>query len=450
MDSAGHRPTLKLEGAAFVVTVDPERRVLGNASVLIEGQRIARIGKAEDLRGFDAERTIDARGCVVLPAFVNGHMHISYAHAVRGNFPDDFVGRERLREVFRLQSAMREDEEYWTSLLAIIELLKSGTVTFVDPGSTQFIDACLQAYTDSGARVISGTCVVDRESDLALPRFETAEALARTEAFIRAYDGRLDGRLRAWAMPFSPDTCSSELLAGARRVADENGTWMTIHHVGGATSELDRIGALGSNVLLSHAPGISDAEVELIAASGASVVMCPSTTLKEGSRLGTRKLPELLARGVAVGLGCDSGNSSNFLDGVRMMNAAALGFKDGRADVAFVPAEQAVEMATLTGARAVGLADEIGAVEVGKKADLVVFDTLRAEWRSLLDPVNNLIYCADGRSVRYVVADGRVVVDEGRVTFADERQVAERVQAISEELLSRTGARVNRGRWPIT
>jgi cytosine/adenosine deaminase-related metal-dependent hydrolase len=178
--------------------------------------------------------------------------------------------------------------------------------------------------------------------------------------------------------------------------------------------------------------------------------MCPSTTLKEGSRLGTRKLPELLARGVAVGLGCDSGNSSNFLDGVRMMNAAALGFKDGRGDVAFVPAEQAVEMATLTGARAVGLGAEIGSVEVGKKADLVVFDTLRAEWRSLLDPVNNLIYCADGRSVRYVVADGRVVVDEGQVTFADERQVAERVQAISEELLSRTGARVNRGRWPIT
>ena len=89
-------------------------------------------------------------------------MHISYAHAVRGNFPDDFVGRERLREVFRLQSAMREEEEYWTSLLAIIELLKSGTVTFVDPGSTQFVDACLQAYADSGARVISGAGVVDR------------------------------------------------------------------------------------------------------------------------------------------------------------------------------------------------------------------------------------------------------------------------------------------------
>jgi len=189
--------------------------------------------------------------------------------------------------------------------------------------------------------------------------------------------------------------------------------------------------------------------VELIAARGASVVMCPSTTLKEGSGLGDRKLPELLAHGVAVGLGCDSANSSNFLDGVRMMNAAALGFKDGRRDVAYVSAEQAVEMATLVGARAVGLGAEIGSLEVGKKADVVVFDALRAEWRSLLDPVNNLVYAADGRSVRYVVADGRVVVDEGEVTFADERNVAERVQAIAEELLARTNTRVNRGRWPI-
>jgi cytosine/adenosine deaminase-related metal-dependent hydrolase len=442
-------PSLKIEDAAFAVTVDAERRVVADASILIEGQRIARIGKAHALREAAAERTIDARGCVVLPAFVNGHMHISYAHAVRGIFPDDMVGRERLREVFRLQSAMREEEEYWTSLLAIIELLKSGTVTFVDPGSTKYVDACLQAYADAGPRVVTGAGVVDRQSDLALPLFSTAEALSRTEAFVRAYDGRLDGRLRAWAMPFSPDTCTPELLSGARQIAEAHGTWMTIHHAGGATSRLDALGALGPNVLLAHAAGISNAEVELIAERGASVVMCPSTTLKEAGGLGDRKLPELLARGVSVGLGCDSGNSSNFLDGVRMMNAAALGFKDGRGDVRSVAAEQAVEMATRLGAQTVGLESEIGSLEAGKKADLVIFDALRAEWRSLLDPVNNLVYSADGRSVRWVVADGRVVVDEGEVTFADERQVAGRVQAIGEELLARTGTPIRRGRWPV-
>lgn len=440
---------LKIENARFVLTLNAQRQVLEDASVVIDGQRIAQVRKAEELAGVSAERVIDARGGVLLPAFVNGHMHISYAHAVRGIFPDDISGRVRLREVFRLQAAMTEEEEYWTSLLAIIELMKSGTVTFVDPGSTKFVDACMQAYADAGCRVVTGACVTDVALDLDLPHYALDAALGTTREFITRYNGRLDGRLRAWAMPFSADTSSAELLAGLRRIADENGTWMTIHHTGGTTQHLQDIGALGPNVLLSHAPGISDEEVELIARSGASVVMCPSTTLKEGSKIGSRKLPELLAHGVAVGLGADSANSSNFLDGVRMMNAAALGFKEGRGDVGVVPAEQAVEMATLTGARALGLAHEVGSIEVGKKADLVLFETRRAEWRSLLDPVNNLVYAADGRSVRTVVADGRIVVDDNAVLFADEAMVAQKVQDLGERLLARTGTVVNRGRWPI-
>lgn len=451
-----NRGSLKIERARFVVTVDAGRRVIEDASVVIDGNRISHVGKADELRDVVAARTIDATGGVLTPAFVNGHMHISYAHAVRGLFPDDFVGRERLLEVFRLQSAMTEEEEYWTSLLGIIELVRGGTVTFVDPGSTRFLDACLQVYADTGCRVMTGTSLIDRPSDLALPTYATDDALSRTETFIRTYDRRLDGRVRAWAMPFSTDTCSPQLLSGARRLADMYGTRVTIHHSSAAPIEgrsptryLAAIGALGPDVLLAHATGIDDDEAAVIAESGASVVICPSTALKEGSGLGKRKLPELLAQGVKVALGADSANSSNYLDAVRLMNAAAVGFKDGRLDAKVVPAEQALEMATLLGAGAVGLEQEIGSIEVGKKADLVLFDTRRAEWRALLDPINNLVYSADGRSVRSVVADGRVVVDEGQVVFADEAAVADRVQALGEGLLARTGTRVNRGRWPI-
>src|SRR5919199_1095715 len=186
-----------------------------------------------------AARVIDATGCLVMPAFVNAHMHISYAHAVRGIFADDFVGRERLLEVFRLQSAMTEEEEYYTSLLAITELLKGGTVTFVDPGSTKSIDACLQVYAQTGCRVITGTSLIDQPDPRALPCFPTDDALARTEAFIRAYDHRLDDRVRAWAMPFGSDNASPELLAGAKRLADEYQTGMTLHHSGGSTLRLE-------------------------------------------------------------------------------------------------------------------------------------------------------------------------------------------------------------------
>ena len=177
-------------------------------------------------------------------------------------------------------------------------------------------------------------------------------------------------------------------------------------------------------------------------------MICPGTTLKQGAGLGDRKLPELLERGATVALGSDSANSSNHLDMIRAMNAAATGFKDARRDPTIVPAEQALEMATLLGARALGLEADIGSIEVGKKADLVLFDTRRSEWRSLFDPVNNLVYAADGRSVHTVIADGQVVVENHRPLFVDEARLTDQVQSIGEALVARTNTQPSRGRWP--
>src|SRR5437660_4524941 len=167
--SAMAHPTLKIDNARYVVTLDPERRIVRDGAVLVEGGRIARVGKAAELAAVGADRVIDARRRVVTPGFVNGHMHISYAHAVRGIFADD-VGSP-LPQVFKLQGAMTEEEEYLTSLLGIVELVRNGTVCFVDPGSTKFPDACLQAYQDSGIRVILGECVTDRDAPFPLPRY---------------------------------------------------------------------------------------------------------------------------------------------------------------------------------------------------------------------------------------------------------------------------------------
>jgi len=152
--------SLKIDNARYVLTVDRERRIIRDGSILIEGGRVSRVGKAGTLAGARADRVIDARHLVVTPGFVNGHMHISYAHAVRGIFPDNLGSP--LAHVFKLQMAMTEEEEYHTTLLGLVELLKNGTVCFLDPGSTKFPDACLQAYQDAGIRVILGECVTDR------------------------------------------------------------------------------------------------------------------------------------------------------------------------------------------------------------------------------------------------------------------------------------------------
>jgi cytosine/adenosine deaminase-related metal-dependent hydrolase len=455
-------PSLLIDHARFVITLDADRRIIRDGAVLVEDRRISRVGRADDLAGVRADRVIDGRHLVVTPGFLNGHMHISYAHPVRGIFPDDLGSP--LGPVFTLQGAMTEEEEYHASLLGIVELLRNGTTCFVDPGSTKFPDACLQAYEDSGIRVVLGEGVTDRESPLPLPRYATDEAIAKTAAFIRAWHGRLDGRIRAWAMPFSHETCSADLLRGAKRLADEHGTCLTLHHGSGAqaradgvkryglgpTQYLESIGCLGDNVVLAHVLGLDDAEIDCLARSGTAVVMCPVTAAKGGRGIPAHgRMPELLARGIPVGLGCDSPNNSNHLDMVRAMNMAAIQYKDARQDMRQIPAETALELATSTGARALGVGDLVGSVEPGKRADLVLFDTQRPEWQALWNPVNTLVYNADGRSVHTVIVDGRVVVDGYRQSFVDEATLYGRVQEIGERLQARTGITFPRSRWPI-
>jgi 5-methylthioadenosine/S-adenosylhomocysteine deaminase len=457
------QPSLKIDRARYVLTVDAQRRIIRDGSIVIERGRIVRVGKADELADAHADRVIDARDFVVTPGFVNGHMHISYAHPVRGIFPDDLGSP--LKHVFALQMAMTEDEEYHTSLLALLELVRNGTVCLVDPGSTKFPDACLQAYEDAGVRVILGEAVTDRDAPFPQPRFTTAEAAARTAAFIDKWNGRLEGRLRAWAMPFSPETCSAELLQALTRVVKERGTGLTLHHGSGAqarkeyqargakspTEYLEAHGVLGPNVLLAHALGIDDAEIDCIARTGTAVTMCPVTAAKGGRGVGTHgRMPELLARSVRVALGCDSPNNSNHLDLVRAMNMAAIQYKDARQDTTQIPAETALEMGTRLGAAAVGLGDETGAIELGKRGDVVLFDTRRPEWQTLWNPVNNLIYNADGRSVHTVVIDGRIVVDNYRQTFVDEGRLFSTVQEIGERLQARTGITFPRSRWPMS
>ena len=311
--------SLRIDNARYLLTLDRERRIVAGGSILVENGRISRVGKAADLAGAPADRVIDARNFVVTPGFVNGHMHISYGHVVRGIFPDD-VGSP-LPHVFKLQMAMTEEEEYASSLLGIVEMLRNGTVCFVDPGSTKFPDACLQAYEDSGIRVILGECVSDRDAPFPLPRYSAPEAVDRSAKFIEKWHGRLGGRIRAWAMPFSPETCSADLLKALKRLADQHHTSLTLHHGSGPaarqeyqakhgmrpTEYLESIGVVGPNVVLAHVLGIDDAEIDCMARTATSAAMCPVTAAKGGRGIPQHgRLPELLAKGVKVALGCDS------------------------------------------------------------------------------------------------------------------------------------------------
>ena len=455
--------TLKIEGARFVVTVDPGRRIIRDGAILIDGQRITRVGKTAELQSVAADQVIDAREMVVTPGFCNNHMHISYAHATRGIFPDNLDPMVYLGHVFSLQGAMSEEDEYYTSLLGITELLKYGTTCFLDPGSTKYLAACLPAYEQAGCRIVVGYQVVDQPNPLHLPVYSVDDATRRMEDTITTYNHRLHDRVRAWAMPFDAAFCSDDLLKAAKGLADKYRTGMTLHQANRPgtiqmyqdaygkrpVEYLDDLGVLGPNMLLAHVIDLDEREIAAIARTNTKTVMCPTAALKMGSRMtSTAKLPEMLQQGICVSLGTDAGNNSNLLETLRSMYLVTVLYKDARGTTDVVPAEMALELATIHGARALGLEHEIGSIEVGKKADLVLFDTRRPEWRTLFNPVNSLVYNADGRSVHTVIVDGRVVVQNGKPCYVDEWELIAKVQTLGEKLLERTGIHFG-PRWPV-
>ena len=454
--------SLKIENARYVITMDDERRIIRDGAVVIEGSRIARVGKSAELADVVAERVIDADGMVVAPGLVNGHMHVSYAHATRGIFPDS-LGSNYLPNVFRLQGEMTAEEEYLTSLLGITELLKYGTTTFIDPGSTKFLDAGLRAYRQSGCRIIVGAHVTDRPNPVNLPVYDTDEATAIVERVIRDYDGTLDGRVRAWAMPFGPNFATPRLLQESKRLADDNGVSLTLHFNNSRayvesclrdygmrpTQYLESLGVLGENVVMSHCLGLDQSEVDTLAHTGTKVVAVPTAAVKSGFGMTSEGLlPEMLEAGITAGIGTDAGNNSNLIETNRAMYLIAVLYKDARRSTTAITAETALELATIGGAATLGLGDEIGSIEPGKKADLALYDTRRAEWATLFNPVNSLVYNADGRSVHTVIVDGRVVVENHTPLFVDEQALIAEVQAVGESMLARAGLSFPQP-WPV-
>ncbi len=448
-----------LHNATYIITMDGERRIIKDGSILVENDRIAAVDKTINTSQLEINKVINAKDMVVTPGFINGHCHISYAHATRGIFPDD-LGNDYLVNVFRLQDSMSSKEEFLTSLLAITELLSYGTTTIVDPGSTKHVDLCMEAYEQTGVRLITGIQVTDRENPYRMNVYSHDEALQTTESFITQYNGALEGKLHAWAMPFSPEYVGGPLLKDLKLLSDqlEVGSTLHINNAGRFKSDgskespilaLEEYGFVGSNVTLAHCVGLSDKEIALLASTGTAVITCPTNVVKNGGGYGKNfPLPDLLEANVRVGLGTDAGNNSNLLETNRSMYLAAVLIKDATGDTTQIPPEKALELATIDGAKALGLDSEIGSLEVGRKADIVMYDTLRPEWQSLFNPVNSLVYSADGRSVKTVIVDGNVVIEDYVPNFVDTEKLIREVQDIGTDMMKRNEVSFPQ-KWPI-
>jgi len=436
--------------------MNPARDIIRHGAVVVDGDRIVDVGKATELESKhpDASRAGGER-FVVTPGLINTHIHITGEPLTRGYVPDDTPFEENVFVwLCRLYSVYTPAEERLSAQLAAVEMLKSGTTTFLEAGTIRFLDEVVDGLVEVGIRGRVGRWVWDLPPEPDVYRQTTDEAISHLERQLTDLGSLADGRIGTWSIVVGHTTCSDPLWLAARQLASEHGVGMSFHmspakiDPDGFIAEfgqrpmihLDQLGVLAPDVAMTHCVHVDDEEIKVMARAQVSVAHCPTTALKVSygvTRIG--RMPEMVQAGINVSIGTDGNNASNYSDLHRATYLVAGLFKDGRQDPQMFPAEMAYEMATLGGARTLLMQDEIGSLEVGKKADIVLHDTDRPEWRPLLNVINQLVWSADGRSVHSVWVDGRQVVDAGVMTTIDESALYAAAQSAGEAITIRSG-----------
>lgn len=435
---------LRIQGGT-VVTMDPARRVLEGACVEVESGSISRIGAASD----GPAETIDARGKIVIPGFVQTHVHL--CQTLYRNRADDLDLLHWLRErIWPYEAALDPAALRASARLGLAELARNGTTTLLDMGTVHHYDEVFRAADELGIRLVGGKCLMD--SGEAVPRGlleTTRHAVDESLALASRWHGKAGGRLRYAFAPRFVLSCSEALLREVSALSQRDSLLIHTHaseqlpecaivrrERGADNIEyLAALGIEGARAVLAHCVHPTEREVSLLAEARTRVSHCPSSNLKLGS--GVAKVPELLARGVPVSLGADGAPCNNLLDPWEEMRLAAL-IQKGRLGPTALPAPEVLALATIEGARALGLERETGSLEVGKKADLVVVDPARLHASPASpDVYSTLVYATRSEQVETVLVEGRAILRGGKLVSWDESQVRADAQRELERLLPR-------------
>jgi 5-methylthioadenosine/S-adenosylhomocysteine deaminase len=455
---------LLIEGGS-IMTMDASRRIIRDGAIAVNGDRIVAVDKRDTLRGrYRGQRVVDGSHHVITPGLVNSHIHF-YHQMHRGMAPDNFDGNQWSNFVHaKVAPILTVEDEVWAAYIVLIELLKTGSTTYLAAGSYN-PGPVLEAIPKVGLRGFEGRRTFDHvhlgHAALAEP---TEKCLQENAAVMEKYAaGFANGLVRPCVNIVGLGRCTDTLIVKSKELADKYGAILNMHQCAfpeevesirkrtGRTpiKQLEHLGVLGPNVVLVHMLHVTDEEIEILVRTGTHVVHNPGTALKIVYGLSKGgKFPEMIKAGVNVGLGTDAGDCANFMDIVRVMYLAALLFKDIRFDPQLMGAEVALEMATIHGARALGMDKEIGSLEPGKKADVVLFDADMPQWQPLYCEPYNLVYSASGDSADTVIVDGKIVMEHREVKTIDEREVVARIKELSRGVEARSGVKPPT-RWPI-
>jgi 5-methylthioadenosine/S-adenosylhomocysteine deaminase len=423
-----------------VVTMDAQRRVIEDGAVAVQGGRIVAVGRRVEVVGrFAARATIDARGAAVIPGLINAHTHVPMS-LLRG-LADDLDLDEWLTKYFFPAEAGHVTEEFVRvgAQLGLAEMIRGGTTTYCD--MYYFEDAVAEETERAGVRALLGETVIDFPA----PDNKTwPDAMRYAERFVARWEG--NRLITAAIAPHAPYTVSEAHLREVRAFSDRTGAPVVTHvaetrkevedltrdHGASPVEYLARIGFLSPRTVAAHTVHLTEDEIGLLRQHDVGAVHNPESNMKLAS--GVAPVPQLLRAGVALGLGTDGAASNNDLDMWEAMDYAAKLHKLSSGDPKVVTAEEALAMATIGGARALHLEGQIGSLEEGKRADLVVVGLDALHQTPRYDVYSHLVYATKASDVRTVVIEGRVVMRERRLLTLDEPLIKRKASAIRERI----------------
>src|SRR5881396_2216109 len=425
--------------------MDGSRRIL-DADVLVENGRIKSVGKLERGKvGTNKATILDCSGLIILPGLIQAHIHLCQT-LFRGLADDLSLEAWLAKRIWPLEAAHTEASIHASAMLGAAELLLGGTTAILDMETVRHTGAAFEALEAIGIRATSGKCLMDAATSPPSLREPTDKALTESADLCARWHGAADGRLRYCFAPRYAPSCTGPLLRAVSDLAETAGA--VIHTHAAETpleldtvkretghdeiTYLDSVGISGPRAALAHCVWVDSDAIARLARQATNVVHCPSSNLKLGS--GIAPIPEMLAAGCRVGIGADGAPCNNRLDAFAEMRLAAL-IQKPRHGPDSLPAAQALELATLGGARAVGLESEIGSIAPGKRADLVVLDLREPHLHPAIgDPVSLVVYAACASDVRHVIVDGRIVVRDGVLKTADTAEIRRKANAEARAL----------------
>ena len=457
----------------YVITVDPKRRMIKNGAIVIEGDKIVAVGKTDDIqKKYKAEEVIDAKNMAVLPGLINTHTHLF--QVLLRSLGDDMKLFDWWPKMVGPASVhLKKEDVYWSALTGSLELLKSGCTTTMDNYYPHPVwglaDECLKAFIKIGIRGIEAVGGTDKSE----PYFPPPEVLVKNTddiireivRLIKKWNGKANDRVHVWFGCGAPFANTDELVEKEHDNAEKYGVGMCDHlhetqdevnqwkkENGGLTPiqyyYKKGIRFLGSNLVGIHCVWMDDEDLKIMAKTDTKVSHNPVSNMYLAS--GVCPVPKMLDMGITVSLGVDGPASNNDQDMFELMKSTALLQKVATCNPTAITAEKVLELATIDGARALRMEKEIGSIEPGKKADIILVDLKAANIAPVNRVASQLVYCAKSSNVHTVIVDGKVVIRKGSLRTMKEEEILKNVQETTDKLVERAGMTKLRERPWIT